>query len=273
MLRSTVARSRLLLSALRRRGRPRLLALTGALTLMALTLTRCSDSTADDTRLLVGTKVTVGQGSARVEISVNGSGQPSNLAVVLDELAMSGLPVAMTEFILPMPTGATGLPFDHITLGWAPTGHPPAGIYDVPHFDIHYYLISMQQRDSITPASSQFAARTAKQPAASSIPLNYLGDPNAVPRMGVHWTDKTSPERNGQPFTKTFIYGFYDGAMVFLEPMIAKSFLESRQTVTADVASPAAFSRAGAYPTSYSVRYDAARKEYRVEVLGFVTRS
>lgn len=29
-------------------------------------------------------------------------------------------------------------PFEHATLDWNPEGHPPPGIYTVPHFDVHF---------------------------------------------------------------------------------------------------------------------------------------
>lgn len=44
--------------------------------------------------------------------------------------------------------------------------------------------------------------------------------------MGVHYGDFTSDEFQ-TPWEKAFIYGFYDGQMVFWEPMIANSFLET----------------------------------------------
>lgn len=45
--------------------------------------------------------------------------------------------------------------------------------------------------------------------------------------MGGHALDLTGPEFNGGVFTNTFIYGFYQGEEIFLEPMLTKSYLES----------------------------------------------
>ena len=43
-----------------------------------------------------------------------------------------------------------------------------------------------------------------------------------VPMMGGHWVDPKAPELNGQVFTKTFLYGSYNGKMIHFEPMITK---------------------------------------------------
>ena len=48
--------------------------------------------------------------------------------------------------------------------------------------------------------------------------------------MGAHWLDITSPElnqENPKSFTQTFIYGSYDGKVIFMEPMITKAFMDS----------------------------------------------
>ena len=66
------------------------------------------------------------------------------------------------------------------------------------------------------------------------------------PRMGLHWADAAAPEFSGQPFVKTFIYGSYDGAFIFAEPMLTKAYLESKPVATATpVKVPAQYACAG----------------------------
>jgi hypothetical protein len=69
------------------------------------------------------------------------------------------------------------------------------------------------------------------------------------------------------------VIGFYDGRLAFLEPMMTKAFLESRLDASKTIALPAQVPEPGAYPMTYRVRYDAARGEYRVELLDFITRN
>ena len=42
--------------------------------------------------------------------------------------------------------------------------------------------------------------------------------------MGWHWIDPLSPEFTGQPFSKTYIYGYYGGELSFVEPMITLAY-------------------------------------------------
>jgi hypothetical protein len=73
-------------------------------------------------------------------------------------------------------------------------------------------------------------------------------------------------------FTTTFIYGSYDGRLVFAEPMISKSFLETKTNVTELIKLPAKYARNAYYPTKYSVRYDPVTKEYTVALEGMTLR-
>jgi hypothetical protein len=91
--------------------------------------------------------------------------------------------------------------------------------------------------------------------------------------MGLHWADPSGPEFNGQAFGKTFIYGSYDGKFIFAEPMLTKAYLESKPAAIATpVKLPAQYAVSGYQPTSYTVSYDAAAKEYRISLTGLALR-
>lgn len=242
-------------------------------------LTSCGENdspTAADTQVFKGAEVPFGNGSARTELAVRGTSVVS-AAVVLSASALEGLPTQLPpmqslEFILPLPTGGPATVFDHVGVNWQPTGHPPMGIYTTPHFDVHFYMVTQQQRDAISPADPQYAAKSARQPTPEARPLGYTLDPGGIPRMGVHAGAADAAENRGLPFTTSFIYGFYDGAMIFLEPMMTRTFLLSRPDTTMKIATPARYPRAGSYATAYNVRYDAAVREYRIELRDFVVR-
>lgn len=242
-------------------------------------LTSCGDNdppTAAPAQILKGIDVPFGNGSGRTELAMRGSTLVS-AAVVLSESALEGLPAQLPpmqslEFILPLPSGAPATVFDHVAVNWQPTGHPPMGVYTTPHFDVHFYTVTQQQRDAISPADPQFGAKTARQPTTEDRPSGYTLDPAAIPRMGVHAGAADAPENRGLPFTTSFIYGFYDGGMIFLEPMLTRAFLLSRPDTTMKIATPTHYPRPGAYATAYNVRYDAAAREYRIELRDFVGR-
>ena len=232
--------------------------------------------TAAAVEIFKGANVTFGNGTARTEVGVQGANVVS-VAVVLSENALDGLPTQLPpmtsqEFILPLPAAAPALVFTQVAVNWQPVGHPPMNIYTVPHFDVHFYTITAQQRDAITPADPTFAAKTARQPVVDALPAGYLLDPAAIPRMGVHAAASNAPELQGAPFASTFVYGFYDGGMIFLEPMMTRAFLLGRPDTTIKIITPAKYPRAGAYPTAYSYKYDAATRERRIELRDFVQR-
>ncbi|HEY0380444.1 MAG TPA: DUF5602 domain-containing protein [Pyrinomonadaceae bacterium] len=230
-------------------------------------------------RTIVGETRSLGAGQARSWVRVGRDGKPTAVGVTFSEAALEGLPkepppgeegIGVT-FALPPQASATA--FQHIWLNYNPHGHPPEKIYDVPHFDIHFYMISDAEREGIT-AEGEGLVKGNKQPAAEFIPEGYVYIPNStIPRMGAHWVNPLTRELQGQAFTNTFLFGSYDGRLVFAEPMIAKSFLETKTDVTELIKLPKSYERRGAYyPTKYSVRYDAAAKEYTVALEGMTLR-
>lgn len=233
------------------------------------------DSTGPEAHTLRGADVPVGDGLAHVEITVDANDNVTSMSAVFSESALENLPTTLpaTVFDIPMPANAPDGVVEYVTLNWNPQGHPPPAVYTVPHFDVHFYFIPMSQLATMTPADPEFAAKGAKAPASDELPPGYVGDPIAVPQMGTHYTDASSHEFHGEPFTHTFVYGFWDGRMIFLEPMMTKAFLESRQSETKTIAIPARYPAAGRYPTSYSVSHDATTAEHRVTLDGFTERN
>lgn len=219
-----------------------------------------------------------GNGQIRSWVKLDRDGKPLALGLSFTEESLNGLPTELprgeeaTELVLPLPAEAAATPFNHIGVNWNPHGHVPATIYDVPHFDFHFYMISPEERSRIT-AQGDDIARSRRQPPADYVPAGYIYAPDSeVPRMGGHWVDPQSNEFNKQPFTRTFLYGNYNGQIIFMEPMITKAFLEAKTDVTEVIKLPSKYARPGYYPTRYSVRYDRAGKEYSIALEGLTLR-
>lgn len=219
--------------------------------------------------LLTGQRVAVGNGQAWTEVDFTSGGEPSSLAVAFTADALEGLPGGhgpATEYVLPMPEGATLPPYDHATLDWNAHGHAPPGVYDVPHFDVHFYFIGAAERDLIGPLDS--LGFNTPLP-SSQLAADYIETPGGVPRMGAHVVDGRSPEISGTgPFTHTFIYGKFAGQLNFLEPMVSEAFLRTQPNVEAPIRQPRSFGRSGYFPMRYAVRYDAVTDTYRVALAG-----
>lgn len=215
----------------------------------------------------------VGNGSAWTWVESGANGTPVRIGVTFTEAALSGLPTELPdtgtkdwEHPLPLPAQAAVAPFTHVTMNWNPHGHIPPGVYDVPHFDFHFYIISPTEREKIT-CEGEDSEKCFRKPDARYLPVDYTLPPGTeFPRMGVHWIDPTSPEFNKQPFNKTFIYGSYDGQLAFIEPMVAKNYLETKPNIEADIKLPAEYQEHGYYPGAYSINYDPALKEFTISL-------
>ena len=205
----------------------------------------------------------LGQGTARSLVVLNDRGDPVTIGIAFTRDALSGLPKGQfpPEVMLALPKKAPVPPFTHIVINWNPQGHEPPGIYDVAHFDFHFYTIPNRERVKIKAGD---AARFAKAPPAQYLPADYKPAPGGVPRMGAHWIDMTSPEFHGSPFTTTFIYGTYNGAVTFYEPMIAMSFLQEGRNYSSPIKQPTAFKKKGYLPQTYKVIHDGDTGEYRI---------
>ena len=93
------------------------------------------------------------------------------------ESALEGLPEGMVvEYTLALPEEAASTAYNHIGIDWNPRGHEPKGIYDKPHFDFHFYMISSEERDKIT-ASGEDCKNLSKKPASGYIPEGYVPTP------------------------------------------------------------------------------------------------
>lgn len=218
-----------------------------------------------------GNAVRIGKGTAHTVVRTDSAGKPISIGVAFTAGMLEGLPKAAKgvdpdfEYRLAMPGKGPKTVVDHVVINWESVGHPPPKVYDVPHFDFHFYLVSRAEQMKVRFKSDSESGDPAQQPPSEFLPAGYIVPPGtAVPRMGVHAINPASPEFHGQPFTATFIYGYYNKQLTFIEPMASLAFLESKPTFSAPVVRPANYKKSGAYPSSYRVKYDEASKSYEV---------
>jgi hypothetical protein len=186
------------------------------------------------------------------------------------------------EWAVPLPTDVANrpdIPFKWALINWNPMGHIPPGVYDLPHFDVHFYLAPIAEVFAIEPGTCgpEFVRCDQFDLAKKPIPSNYIHpdykDVDAVaPAMGNHLIDLTGPEFNGQRFTRSWIFGTYDGQITYYEEMLSRDYLLSKPDRCNSIKTAAAVGQAGYYPTSSCVRYDAARDTYTVSIEDFVLR-
>jgi hypothetical protein len=223
-----------------------------------------------------GPIVKMGDGSVRSFFRVSPAGVPLRIGIQFTDAALNGLSQDPMDFehnmfVLSIPQKAKDLTaFEHLIVDWNPQGHPPLDVYGKPHFDFHFYKISNKQRMMIPPYSSESAAAFDKLPPDGYVPESFMPTPEGVPGMGKHWLDKNAPELNGGTFTKTFIYGTYNGAVNFVEPMVTHEYLSSGTESSTAFDQPDYFAPDKTYyPTKYEITRDAQRHLHAVALTDF----
>lgn len=229
---------------------------------LLFTFTACEKDDKPQTEgYFYGKAANVGNGTARAYVELDANGNPLQIGIAFNEAALENLPATDQPMTLELPAEALSkTPFKHVTFDYNPHGHEPMGIYTVPHFDCHFYKITEADKLKI---GTNDAEKLANNPDSTMIPAPYF-PVGPVPQMGVHWVDPTSPEFNGQPFTSTFIYGAYDGNVIFYEPMVAVDFIKTKPHKHYTVRQPQKFVPAGYYPLEYCVRWNAETKQYEI---------
>lgn len=229
--------------------------------LSAAAITSCKKDVGNNNKAetFKGPELQVYSGKAWTTIQTDEKGSPNFVMITVDDNALNSLPVGEdkegAEFTLQLNGSANIAPFNHVALDWNPHGHEPTGIYDKPHFDFHFYMISAEEQMAI-PAYEEDSTKFLNYPGEGYMPENYVPTYGGVPQMGTHWVDITSPEldaTNPQPFTQTFIYGSYDGKVIFAEPMITLDFLKNSNNFERAIPIPSKFQQTGYYPTKLRI--------------------
>ena len=188
--------------------------------------------------LSAGAVATTPAATARHEIGQGSLGkgtvtlwqQNGQIGVTIDKAAFASLPAKDARVDLIPHNG----PFRLVEIDWNAHGHPPAGVYTVPHFDAHFYVISKSERDAIA-----FAAPGSVPKAATAIvPMGYITDGSVAPQMGMHYVSPAQPEFHGKPFMAAQLWGYNKGHLAFVEAMFSMKLINAKQTWTQPLAHP-----------------------------------
>jgi len=251
-----------------------------------------------------GWQVPLGKATATSYAEFDSRGAPTAIGVAMPAAALDGLPAGSDnhhctdrgrdgsmggatqcihtfEHVIPLPDAAArraDIPFKWVLLNWNPVGHIPPGIYDVAHFDIHFVMVPIADIFAIEagPCGPERVRCDQFEIGRKPLPPNYVHadfrDVSAVvPAMGNHLIDVTGPEFNKQPFTHSWIYGVYDGKVIFYEQMVTREYLSGKPNGCTPIKSPKAVAVAGFYPTLSCMR-SSPTGEITVSMEGFVFR-
>ena len=273
-----------------------------------LTIMGCSDNkqAGESTARSLGANSSVGNGTVSSYAEFDKSGAPKAIGIIFQASALEGLPSAPSdghhcfdrnkdgkvdpqtecfashEWVIPLPSDAarrSEIPFKWVGLNWNPHGHIPPGVYDLPHFDVHFYIDPIEKVFAVAPGpcGPEFVRCDQFELATKPLPPNYMNpdfkNVGAVaPAMGNHLIDQTSPEFNGKKFTRTWIYGVYDGRLTFYEEMLTRDYLLSQPTACFPIKPAAAVGVKGYYPSQSCIRYNSQANEYTISIEGFALR-
>ncbi|MCJ7465997.1 MAG: DUF5602 domain-containing protein [Maribacter sp.] len=221
-----------------------------------------------------GPQVKLGQGHVRTWIRISKDGVPEEIGIATSKNLLDHLPSGddPVQLVLPFHQKARELtPFDHVFFDWNPHGHEPEGVFTVPHFDVHFYMTSVADREAI-PIYPDAMAQFDNYPPAGYLPSDYFTPPaggTAAPQMGTHWL----PVSFVPPFTNILIYGSYDGEVTFIEPMNTVDYLRNGALPFSEAYSqPTKFAKTSYYPTVYNVYSDTKSNQYYISLSNFVHR-
>lgn len=246
-----------------------------------------------------------GEGAVAAFAEMEADGSPRAIGVRFGDGALEGLPSARNntsrcfdvdgdgqitahecegdyELRLVLPeeiAGRPDIPFSWVMLNWNPEGHAPEAWHH-PHFDVHFYIMPQAELDQIAVGQCGiFVDCAAFERARMPVPARYVHADHVsvdavVGLMGNHLIDSTAPELNDSAhrFTHSWIFGAYDGEIIFYEVMLTHEHMLSAQSGCYPIKQPEAWQTAGWYPTSYCIRHDAAGNVHTVSMEDFVLR-
>lgn len=275
---------------------------------VSIALGSCSPERIAESELHQGDSADLGNGNVSTYVETDAAGDLVSIGVRLSASALEDIPSEpdgtapcfdvdgdgtqdpMTECFmmlrrdLHLPTAASQAtaPFGYVQFNYNPMGHPPPApaVYGVPHFDFHFFLVGLEDVKEIRTGTCGFfidceVYERARVPVpAQYMPPTYIEVGAAAGEEGNHLLPSTAPELADPPadFTQTFIFGSYEGHIIFYEPMIAASVFTSTLDECYSIAQPTAWEVAGPYPTKYCIRYLPDEEAYTVSLESFVRR-
>lgn len=261
-----------------------------------------------------GKLVKLGNGAIQTFVTLDSSGNPEIVGAYFTTGALSGLPDTPSdghwdvldaagsvviaccghEYVPEFPNSISSTPLKTLVVNWGRSGHEPAGVYDVPHFDFHFYTIPNEERMTVAAVATADTMCMVPNPPEvggespalvtcdtferlmiplpdNQMPPGYVSVGAVAPGMGNHLMNTQAPELSGTPFTHTWIYGTNEGRLIFYEPMITIAFLEEKhEEVCTQIAMPQAQPEPGYYPSQYCIRYLGDQDAYTVTLEAFV---
>jgi hypothetical protein len=221
-----------------------------------------------------GPEIPVGEGYARTFATITHSGVPIEIGVMFTDEALSGLPHSNTLYQLEFHHKAIEATlFEHVLLGLSAHGHPlsPSGTIGA-HFDVRFMMMTQAERLALpAPTSTAFNAPGGggyDVMLPGHLPAKYVWNA-PLPQIGRHWNEAVTDP--GLVVPHTMIYGTWNGALNFINPIVTLTTLASGTSQTVAYPQPQIFAEHGYYATKYNIYEDDKGRHY-VSLSHFVWR-
>lgn len=258
-------------------------------------------------RKVVGSMVAIGSGWVETYSEIDDEGAPHAIGISFSKESLKELPIdhgdghrcsdldnsgtiekdseclPWHERVLPLPAEVSrnkDIPFKWVLLNWNPHGHMPEGVWNTPHFDVHFYMEPIENIFSLMPGPCGPEKMRCDQYelAIKPVPADYIHKDfvdvgAAAPAMGNHLVDPTGPEFKGAPFTRSWLYGAYDGRIIFYEEMLSLAYLTSQPNECFPIKTNPEVGSSGYYPSQVCTRFSEADSSVNVSIEGFTYRT
>ncbi len=138
--------------------------------------------------------------------------------------------------------------FEHVLVDYNYAGHGPPGVNDMAHVDAHFYMIPNDEREAIK-CGDQPEPDSAQLPEGVEANVGAAPFGGCVDAMGAHGS--IPYER----LTANMIYGFHEGRLAFVEPMIDVQMILDEEPLELDILWPETMPVEGTRPTRFVMRY------------------
>jgi hypothetical protein len=250
----------------------------------------------------LGDKISFGKGSIQTYLQINPDGSPNAYGFTFSDLVLQDLPSKETPndfqncydadengVITPQecvgghsrflffPKHNQRAPIRWGAFSYYPKMNLPPEIVDSSLLDFRFNILGFLQTNAIKLGpcpgllNCEDFAKAKKDLPENYQPRDYTNLEAVEGKVGNRMMDLTAKEfETRNKFSKTFIYGSYNGHLTFLEIISSVGFLKGKKSQCSPIKRPKNYEEPGFYPTKYCIKYWAPSKRYFVSLEGFV---
>lgn len=198
--------------------------------------------------------------SATSSVEIDTSGNVKRLSLVIPEAVLENMGQNKPILHIPFQSESANSPFNHLSLKW----NPGNGIFSSPHIEVGFHKTNMGERTETKiedPLNNVF-------PNAQLLPVNFIPAKEFVAVAGKRWINPSARELHQAEESHTFMFDTYNGEIISFVPAFTIEYLHKSKDQIFTLSLPRGEVRKTGYtyPSSYSLSYEAAKREYLISL-------